>query len=156
MSQGIDDGDIGLYAVLGVSTDATAEQIRRAYRLLATACHPDKHPGEDEESVEMRREAAAHFNRVQEAYEILGDKDKREVYDVYASLINCILINHTHHVNVHAMLFLCVSVPSFSYCFHREGEGKLRRGHWWDQKWSKGKVIRAGFSIVDRMPTKTY
>ena len=35
----------------------------------------------------------------------------REVYDVYASLINCILINHTHHVNVHAMLFLCVSVP---------------------------------------------
>ena len=83
MSQGIDDGDIDLYAVLGVSTDATAEQIRRAYRLLATACHPDKHPGEDEESMEMRREAAAHFNRVQEAYEILGDKDKREVYDVY-------------------------------------------------------------------------
>ena len=71
------------YAVLGVARDCTTEQVRRAYRQLASACHPDKHPGEGEDQVRLREEAAKQFARVQGAYEILNSAEKREVYDVY-------------------------------------------------------------------------
>ena len=77
------DAEDDPYAVLGVARDCTAEQVRRAYRQLAAACHPDKHPGEDDAAVDLRAEAARQFARIQCAYEILGSAQKREVYDVY-------------------------------------------------------------------------
>jgi hypothetical protein len=54
-----------LYAVLGVSPDASDEQIRRAYRQLATVYHPDK-----TRDPSMREEASRMFTQIQEAYEV--------------------------------------------------------------------------------------
>lgn len=63
------------YEVLGVSRDATQEEIKRAYRKLAFQYHPDRNPG-DKEAEEKFKEAA-------EAYEVLRDPEKRRIYDLY-------------------------------------------------------------------------
>ena len=63
------------YAVLGVPRDASADDIKKAYRKLALKWHPDRHP-EDK-----RSEAEAQFKRIAEAYEVLSDPDKRSRYD---------------------------------------------------------------------------
>jgi len=60
------------YAALGVSRDADAEQIKKAYRKLARAHHPD---------VSGAPEAEARFKEVAEAYQTLKDPDKRAAYD---------------------------------------------------------------------------
>lgn len=72
------DDRSSLYAALGVSTDASQEEIRRAYRQLAAVYHPDKTA-----DPELRIEASQVFTRIQEAYEILSDPMKRDIYDVY-------------------------------------------------------------------------
>jgi len=58
------------YSILGVSKDATPEQIKKAYRKLAMANHPDRTGGDDTK-----------FKQVTEAYETLGDTNKRGMYD---------------------------------------------------------------------------
>ena len=63
------------YAILGVSRSATQEEIKKAYRRLAIKYHPDRNPG-DKEAEEKFKEAA-------EAYEILGDPEKRARYDQF-------------------------------------------------------------------------
>lgn len=63
------------YEVLGVERNAAPEQIKRAYRKLAAASHPDRNPG-DESAVERFKEAA-------EAFDVLGDAEKRSLYDRY-------------------------------------------------------------------------
>ena len=63
------------YEVLGVKKDATAEEIKKAYRKLTKENHPDLHPGD--KACEER------FKEVNEAYEILSDDDKRRKYDQY-------------------------------------------------------------------------
>lgn len=62
-----------LYVVLGVQREATAGDIKRAYRRLARRWHPDINPGD--------REAAIRFRQVLEAYETLIDPDRRRRYD---------------------------------------------------------------------------
>ena len=62
-----------LYSVLGVSRNATADEIKRAYRKLARKYHPDRNQG-DKESEER-------FKEVQEAYDTLSDPEKRKQYD---------------------------------------------------------------------------
>jgi len=62
------------YEVLGVSREASAEEIKRAYRRLALEFHPDRNP--DPEATEKFKEAS-------EAFEVLADRDKRRVYDAY-------------------------------------------------------------------------
>lgn len=66
------------YAELGVKKDASAEDIKKAYRKLARANHPDSNPGD----------AAKHekFKAVAEAYDVIGDADKRKKYDEMRSL----------------------------------------------------------------------
>ena len=66
------------YAVLGVRKDASAEDIKKAYRKLARANHPDSNPDD----------AAKHdkFKAVAEAYDVVGDADKRKKYDEFRSL----------------------------------------------------------------------
>jgi len=63
------------YEVLGVSRDADAETLKRAYRRAALECHPDRHPGDP--ACEER------FKEVSEAYQVLSDPEKRELYDRY-------------------------------------------------------------------------
>ena len=62
-----------LYEVLGVKRDASADEIRKAYRKLAKELHPDLNPGD--------KQAEARFKEVGAAYDILGDADKRGRYD---------------------------------------------------------------------------
>lgn len=61
------------YEVLGVAREATAEEIKKAFKKKAVQFHPDRNPGD--------AAAEAKFKEVAEAYEVLGDADKRQVYD---------------------------------------------------------------------------
>ncbi|GIL63016.1 hypothetical protein Vafri_17174 [Volvox africanus] len=62
-----------LYEVLGLSKDASQEEIKKAYRQRALQLHPDKNPGNED--------AKAKFQLLQKVYAILGDEEKRKVYD---------------------------------------------------------------------------
>ena len=63
------------YDILGVVNSATEEDIKRSYRKLAMRHHPDKNP-DDKDAEERFKEAA-------EAYEVLSDPEKRNIYDQY-------------------------------------------------------------------------
>ena len=63
------------YEVLGVSKDATPEEIKKAYRKMAAKYHPDRNPG-DKAAEEKFKEAA-------EAYDVLSDTEKRAKYDKF-------------------------------------------------------------------------
>src|SRR5258705_5880125 len=61
------------YSVLGVSPSASADEIKKAYRKLASKHHPDKNPNHPK--------AADTFKAISEAYQTLGDEKKRKEYD---------------------------------------------------------------------------
>jgi len=61
------------YKVLGVAKDASAADIKKAYRSLARANHPDSHPGD--------KAAEERFKAIAEAYDVIGDVEKRKQYD---------------------------------------------------------------------------
>ncbi len=63
------------YELLGVNRQASADQIKKAYRKLAVKHHPDKNPG--------NKEAEEMFKKISEAYEVLKDDSKRAAYDRY-------------------------------------------------------------------------
>ena len=63
------------YEVLGVQKGASDDEIKKAYRTAAKKYHPDLHPGD--------AEAEAKFKEVNEAYEVLSDKDKKARYDQF-------------------------------------------------------------------------
>ena len=63
------------YEVLGVSKTASDDELKKAFRKLAKQYHPDLHPGD--------KECEEKFKEVNEAYEVLSDKDKRARYDQF-------------------------------------------------------------------------
>ena len=63
------------YETLGVSKNATAAEIKSAYRNMAKKCHPDLHPND--------KEAEVQFKEITEAYEVLSDPQKKAAYDQY-------------------------------------------------------------------------
>jgi molecular chaperone DnaJ len=63
------------YEVLGVNKDASADEIKRAYRRMAMKYHPDKNPD--------NKEAEEKFKECAEAYEVLSDQQKRQRYDQF-------------------------------------------------------------------------
>uniref|UniRef100_A0A3P8X1V1 DnaJ heat shock protein family (Hsp40) member B6a n=1 Tax=Cynoglossus semilaevis TaxID=244447 RepID=A0A3P8X1V1_CYNSE len=67
---------VDYYQVLGVRRDASADDIKKAYRKLALRWHPDKNP-------ENKEEAEKKFKELSEAYEVLSDANKRTIYDQY-------------------------------------------------------------------------
>ncbi|MCS7258270.1 MAG: molecular chaperone DnaJ [candidate division WOR-3 bacterium] len=64
------------YEILGVSRNATTEEIKSAYRRLAKQYHPDMNP-------QNKKEAEEKFKELSEAYEVLVDPEKRKLYDMY-------------------------------------------------------------------------
>ncbi|XP_067299599.1 dnaJ homolog subfamily B member 2 isoform X1 [Pseudorasbora parva] len=67
---------VDYYDVLGVSRNASPDDIKKAYRKLALRWHPDKNP-------DNKEEAEKKFKEIAEAYEVLSDKSKRDAYDRY-------------------------------------------------------------------------
>ena len=61
------------YKVLGIDKGASESEIKKAYRKSAIKYHPDKNPGD--------KDAEAKFKQAAEAYEVLGNSDKRAKYD---------------------------------------------------------------------------
>jgi molecular chaperone DnaJ len=65
------------YNTLGLSKGATQDEIKKAYRKSALKHHPDKNPGDPE--------AERQFKRISEAYEVLSDEKKKQIYDQYGA-----------------------------------------------------------------------
>lgn len=65
------------YSVLGISKNATQEEIKKAYRNLAFKYHPDRNPD--------NKDAEEKFKKISEAYDVLGDEKKRADYDRFGS-----------------------------------------------------------------------
>lgn len=68
------------YKILGVEKTSSIDEIKKAYRAKARKYHPDKNPG--------NKEAEDMFKDISEAYEVLGDKDKKAKYDNLGSSYN--------------------------------------------------------------------
>ncbi|XP_073301372.1 uncharacterized protein [Primulina huaijiensis] len=67
---------VDYYKVLQVDRNATDDELKKAYRKLAMKWHPDKNPNN-------KKAAEAKFKEISEAYEVLSDSQKRQIYDQY-------------------------------------------------------------------------
>ncbi|CAN4100451.1 unnamed protein product [Withania somnifera] len=68
---------VDYYNILKVNRNASEEDLRKAYRRLAMIWHPDKNLGSN------NYEAEAKFKQISEAYDVLSDPQKRQIYDLY-------------------------------------------------------------------------
>lgn len=113
------------YEILGVHSNSTEEEIRKAYRKKAIECHPDKNPDNIEE-------AETDFKALGEAYEVLSDENLREEYDQTHNVHSYESINHSYYEpfnhsprgsppsrNPFYNAFFNGSPPSFSYASRR-------------------------------------
>ena len=70
------------YSILGAKKDATDEELKKLYRKLAIKYHPDHQAGKTEAE---KKEAEEKFKQINEAYEVLSDKEKRQHYDNFGT-----------------------------------------------------------------------
>lgn len=68
---------VDYYNILKVNRNASDEDLKKAYRRLAMIWHPDKNPTSN------KQEAEAKFKQISEAYDVLSDPQKRQIYDLY-------------------------------------------------------------------------
>ena len=68
------------YKILGVDKNASQDEIKKAFRKLAKKYHPDSNPSD--------KNAEEKFKEINEAYEVLGDEEKRKKYDTLGSNFN--------------------------------------------------------------------
>jgi DnaJ family protein B protein 4 len=67
---------VDYYNILKVNRNASEEDLKKAYKRLAMIWHPDKNPAN-------KRDAEAKFKQISEAYDVLSDPQKRQIYDLY-------------------------------------------------------------------------
>jgi len=109
------------YTILGVQRGADHEQIRSAYRECAKKNHPDLNP--DDKAAEER------FKKCAEAYEILGDPEKRRLYDHYGKAgLRGAGVHDWAHADVHDVFSIFEDVFGFSDLFGGFGGRAGRRG----------------------------
>ena len=82
------------YRTLGIAKTATEEEIKKAYKKMALRYHPDKNKAAGAEEK---------FKEIAEAYEVLSDKSKREIYDKYGEEG---LKGKSGKADVHTLIFL--------------------------------------------------
>ena len=78
-----------LYAILGVASTATVDDIKKAYKKKALLYHPDRNAGATEEK---KAENEAIFKTINQAYEILVDKEKKALYDQGVCVCVCVSV----------------------------------------------------------------
>ncbi len=77
----MDNQEPNFYELLGINPEASIEEIRWAYRMLAGAFHPDRNPGD--------KESDAMFKRISQAYETVSDAGERKAYDLFLKTRRC-------------------------------------------------------------------
>lgn len=100
-----------LYSILGVSTSATEEEIKKAYKELAKKLHPDRNNGIETEQ----------FKEINEAYDILSDKKKKAEYDK-----EIIGFNSSFEVNFENYEFTKDIFREYSMDLNKEDDEKLK------------------------------
>ncbi len=111
------------YKILGVGRDATADEIKKAYRKLAMKYHPDKAKGD-------KKQAEEKFKQISEAYAVLSDPEKRKEYDEFGSQVfRAQILPGRHLPGVRFQRYLCdaASESIFSRIFGGQGGGRPRR-----------------------------
>ena len=132
------------YQTLGVSRDASPEDIKRAFRRLALCYHPDRNPGNT-------TEAEGRFKEINEAYEVLGNEQRRSHYDYLTSYrrgqtegagVNMAFTDRSDDPAYGSLEELLRILTAFNFdigaLFRVQGKacGKFRRGRQcWRQHW---------------------
>ena len=109
------------YDVLGVKREASADDIKRAYRRMAMKYHPDKNPG--------NKEAEDKFKECAEAYEVLSNPDKRKRYDQFGhDGMRGVGMRDYSHMNVNDIFSMFNMDDIFGDFFGGGGGSGRRRG----------------------------
>ena len=112
-----------LYNKLGVSSDVSPDDIKKAFRSKAKACHPDHHPGDPAKETE--------FKEISNAYMILGDPARRKKYDETGDDAPKIDDSHQKAVHMVLMLFKQIMIQNGDNIFYIDIigtiEGQVRR-----------------------------